>query len=140
MLASPSQMWNHVTPTSSMKFWESSMVSSIFIIMYLSGMSQCTEITNLCKASLIRNLANAPLRLAQILLCTQKYNLIVEYHLAAVVHIANAYSRAFTLISQNTLSDVTIDVHELDKFLCLPYLLIGNLSCHFSGSNSACPH
>ena len=40
-----------------------------------------------------KNLANAPPRLACILLCTQKYNFTVEYYPAAEVPIADALSR-----------------------------------------------
>ena len=64
-----------------------------------------------------KNLANAPPRLARILLRTQKYNFTVEYHPAAEVPIADALSRVSPSL-QGTLSDVDIDVHQLDTLLC----------------------
>ena len=64
-----------------------------------------------------KNLANAPPRLAHILLRTQKYNFTVKYHPAAEVPIADALSRV-SPSSQDTLSDVDIDVHQLDTLLC----------------------
>ena len=64
-----------------------------------------------------KNLANAPPRLARILLRTQKCNFTVEYHPAAEVPIANALS-CVSPSSQDTLSDVDIDVYQLDTLLC----------------------
>ena len=64
-----------------------------------------------------KNLANAPPHLACILLRTQKYNFTVEYYPAAEVPIADTLSRVSPSL-QGTLSDVDIDVHQLDTLLC----------------------